>query len=133
MMTGAAACPNACTAPSTVALQPGQTIDLPWDGRFGVAQTLPAQCLKNGGPVTTCTQAQKVEAGVFTFVARAGTKRECLAPGGACSCTNNPNGGCTAPSSVIAGTIYTSEFLIALEPAEKSPAGEPQYIEIVFR
>jgi hypothetical protein len=134
MMVGAAAsCPTVCAEPSTVALEPGQTIDLPWDGRYGVPQNLPSQCMKDPAQGGSCTQAQKIEAGVFTFVARAGTKRSCLLQGGTCSCAANAHGGCTAPSSVIAGTIYTSEFLIALEPAEAAPGGEPQYIEIVFR
>lgn len=133
VMSGAAAgCPTACSAPSTVALEPGQTIDLPWDGRFGVPQTIPSQCMKDPAQATSCTQAKKIEAGVFTFAARAGTKRECLLTGG-CSCASNTNGGCTAPSSLIGGTIYTSEFLVALEPGELSPGGEPQYIGIVFR
>lgn len=133
VMSGAAAgCPTACSPPSTVALEPGQTIDLPWDGRFGVPQTIPSQCMKDPTQATSCTQAKKIEAGVFTFAARAGTKRECLLTGG-CSCASNTNGGCTAASSLIGGTIYTSEFLVALEPAELSPGGEPQYIGIVFR
>ncbi len=134
MMTGApATCPTACAEPATVALEPGQTIDLPWDGRYGVPQTLPSQCMKDPALGTACTQAHEIEPGIFTFIARAGTKRSCLLQGAACACAANPNGGCTAPGSVIAGTIYTSELLIALEPAEKSPSGEPQYIGIVFR
>jgi hypothetical protein len=133
MAGSAATCPAVCATPSTVALEPGQTLDLPWDGRFGVPQTLPSQCMKDPAQGTSCMQAQKVDSGVFTFVARAGTKRQCLQAGGTCSCASNGNGGCTAPSSLIAGTIYTSEYLVALEPGELSPAGEPQYIGIVFR
>jgi hypothetical protein len=133
MAGSAAACPAVCATPATVALEPGQTIDLPWDGRFGVPQTLPSQCMKDATLANSCMQAQKIEAGVFTFLARAGTKRECLLAGGACTCASNTNGGCTAASSLIGGTIYTSEFLVALEPGELSPAGEPQYIGIVFR
>ena len=132
VMSGTAVCPTGCAAPSTVALEPGQTIDLPWDGRFGVPQTVPAQCMKDPSQPASCTQAHRIEAGVFTFAARAGTKRQCLLAGG-CTCAANTNGGCTAASSVIAGTIYTSELLVALEPSELSPAGEPQYIGIVFR
>ena len=68
VMSGAAAgCPTVCSAPSTVALEPGQTIDLPWDGRFGVPQNIPSQCMKDPSQATSCTQAKKIEAGVFTF------------------------------------------------------------------
>jgi hypothetical protein len=134
VMTGSAAsCPAVCPAPATVALEPGQTIDLPWDGRFGVPQTLPSQCMKDALPGVSCTQAQKVEPGVYTFLARAGDERQCLLAGGNCSCASNANGGCTAASSLISGTIYTSEYFVALEPGQLSPAGEPQYIGIIFR
>jgi hypothetical protein len=134
METGPVQCPAVCATPSTVALEPGQSITLPWDGLFGVEQTLPQQCLGAGvqGPAV-CTQAKRIEANAFTFIATAGTRRECLQPGGTCTCTPNANGGCVSASSLIGGTIYTSEFLIKLEPGETSPSGEPPYIEILFR
>ena len=134
METGPVQCPTACATPSTVTLEPGQSITVPWDGRFGVQQTLPQQCLGAGvqGPAS-CVQAKRIEANAFTFIATAGTRRECLQPGGTCTCTPNANGGCTSAASLIGGTIYTSEFLIKLEPGETSPRGEPPYIEILFQ
>lgn len=134
METGPVQCPAVCATPSTVTLEPGQSVTVPWDGRFGVEQTLPQQCLGAGvqGPAT-CIQAKRIEASAFTFIATAGTRRECLQPGGTCTCTPNANGGCTSAASLIGGTIYTSEFLTKLEPGETSPGGEPPYIEILFQ
>ena len=129
MTTGPTSCPTACQMPSTVTLEPGQSIEVPWDGRFGVEQVLPQQCMYAGatGPAG-CVQAKRIEASAFTFIATAGTRRECLQPGGTCTCTPNANGGCTSPGSLIGGTIYTSEFFIKLEPGETSSSGEPPYI-----
>ena len=134
MESGPTTCPTVCAVPSSVTLEPGQIIELPWDGRFAVEQSLPQQCMRAGqtGPAG-CVQAQRIEANAFTFIAQAGTQRECLQPGGTCTCTPNPNGGCTSAGSTIGGTIYTSEYFVKLEPGELSPSGEPQYIEIVFR
>jgi hypothetical protein len=126
MQTGPVACPTTCASPSTITLDPGQTIKIPWDGRYGVAQSLPQQCLSNlSQSATSCVQAQRIEASVFTFKARAGTSRSCLAAGG-CACATNEYGGCTMPSSLIAGTIITTEYLTKLEP------GESPYISLVF-
>lgn len=134
METGPVACPEVCAMPSTVTLEPGQSITVPWDGRFGVQHMLPQQCLRSGvvGPAG-CMQARRIEAAAFTFVATAGTRRECLQPGGTCTCTPNQNGGCTSTASLIGGTIYTSEYFVKLEPGETSPGGEPPYIEILFQ
>jgi hypothetical protein len=134
METGPVACPAVCAMPATVTLEPGQTIQIPWDGRFGLEHLLPQQCLQGTAQApASCMQAQRIEAALFTFLATAGTRRECLAPGGTCTCTPNPNGGCTSPASLIGGTIYTSEYLVKLEPGEPSPSGEPPYIGILFR
>jgi len=135
MQTGPVACPLACAAPSTITLQPGETLKVPWDGRFGVPQNLPQQCLPSAqqGASTSCIQAKRIEPSVFTFSARAGTKHQCLAAGGACTCTPNQNGGCTTPSSLISGTIITTRYLVKLEPGEISPGGESQYIGLVFQ
>jgi len=134
MTTGPTTCPTVCATPATVTLEPGQQIQIPWDGRFGVDQALPAQCLQPGVVApASCVQAQRIEAEFFTFSAQAGTQRECLQPGGTCSCTMNANGGCTSPGSTIGGTIYTSERLLKLEPGEPSPSGEPPYIGILFQ
>lgn len=134
MQAGPTTCPLACAAPSTIALQPGETVKLPWDGRFGVPQTLPASCASAAAQGTTaCVQAAHIEANIFTFAAHAGTARTCLAGAAACTCTPNTNGGCTAAGSTIGGTIITTEFLVKLEPGEVSPGGEPPYIGLVFR
>ena len=134
MQTGPVSCPLACVVPSTVTLAPGQTIDVPWDGRFGVPQTLPQQCMPAAvaGP-GSCVQAQQIEAAPFTFIAQAGTQRTCLDPSGTCPCTPNANGTCTSASTVITGTIITTEYFVKLEPGEKSPSGEPQYIGLEFK
>jgi hypothetical protein len=134
MQTGPVACPLACAAPSTVTLAPGQTLDVPWDGRFAVPQTLPQQCMPGAstGP-NSCVQAQQVQAAAFTFKALAGTKRTCLDPSGTCACAPSANGTCTSPSSVISGTIITTELFLKLEPGETSPGGEPQYIGLEFK
>lgn len=134
MQTGPVACPLACATPSTITLAPGQVVDVPWDGRFAVPQTLPQQCMPSASTAaTSCVQAQKIEPAAFTFKALAGTRQQCLDPSGKCTCTANANGTCTSASSVISGTIITSELLIKLEPGEVSPSGEPPYIAIEFK
>ncbi len=136
MQGSAVACPLACAVPTTVTLAPGQTIDIPWDGRFGVPQSLPQSCISSAsatGASTACIQARQVEAAFFTFTAQAGTNRMCLDPSGKCTCAPNANGTCSTPSSLITGTIITTEFLVKLEPGEKSPSGEPQYIGLEFK
>lgn len=134
MQTGPAACPLACPVPSTVTLAPGQSVDVPWDGRFAVPQTLPQQCMPSTATAPgSCVQAQRIEAAAFTFKALAGTKRTCLDPSGTCACTPSANGTCTSASSVISGTIITTELFLKLEPGETSPGGEPQYIGLEFK
>jgi hypothetical protein len=133
MSSGPVTCPLNCPSPSTVKLDPNQTLQIPWDGRFGVMQTLPATCL--AAPATepaTCVQAQRIEPAIFTFSARAGSSLQCL-NAGACSCTPNPAGGCTTPGSLIAGTVYTTQYVVKLEPAETSPSGEPPFIGLIFQ
>lgn len=127
-------CPLACGVPSTVTLAPGQTFDVPWDGRFGAPQTLPLECVPGASTSSTaCVQAKQIEPALFTFTAQAGTARQCLDPSGTCACTPGTNGTCSTPSSLIAGTIITTEFLVKLEPAELSPSGEPPYIGLEFK
>jgi hypothetical protein len=134
MQTGPVSCPLACATPSTVTLAPGQSIDVPWDGRFGVPQTLPQQCMRAATTdPASCVQAQQIEAAPFTFIAQAGTQRTCLDPSGTCTCTANSNGTCTSASTVITGTIITTEYFVKLEPAEISPSGEPPYIGLEFK
>jgi hypothetical protein len=134
MKTGPVACPTVCATPATVTLEPGQTVDVPWDGRYGVDFALPQQCAV-GAPAgnLACVQAQRIEANIFTFSARAGTKRQCLDVTGSCTCTPSATGGCTSPSSLIAGTIITTELLLKLEPGEPETSGEPPFIGLVFR
>jgi hypothetical protein len=127
MQGGPVACPTTCAAPSTITLEPGQTIKIPWDGRYGVPQSLPQQCLSNlSQSASSCVQAQRVEASVITFIARAGTSRSCLAAAG-CTCATNEYGGCSTASSLISGTIITTEYLTKLEP------GDSPYIGLVFK
>jgi hypothetical protein len=134
MQTGPVACPLACAAPVTIALAPGQTIDVPWDGRFAVPQTLPTQCMPSTvTSPTSCVQAQQIDPALFTFIAQAGTQRQCLDPSGTCPCTPSANGTCTSASTLITGTIITTEFLIKLEPGETSPSGAPPYIGLEFK
>lgn len=134
MKTGPVACPTACAMPATVTLEPGQTVQVPWDGRFGVDFTLPQQCV-SGTPTTdlACVRAKRVDANIFTFSAKAGTKRQCLEPSGSCTCSPSATGGCTSPSSLIAGTIITTELILKLEPGEAATNGEPPYIGLLFR
>jgi hypothetical protein len=132
MQTGPVTCPNTCPTPSTLTLNPGQTIKVPWDGRYGLVQSLPQQCaVASSQGMTSCMQAQRIEPSVFTFSARAGTSHSCLAAGG-CNCTADQYGSCTTPSSLITGTIITTEYLIKLEPGMMT-AGEPPYIALVFK
>lgn len=134
LMRGApVVCPEACVAPATVTLEPGQTLEVPWDGRFGVEETLPAQCLGAAQGPGSCVRAERIEASIFTFLARAGTSRHCLQGTAPCDCTPSPTGSCTSPESLIGGTIYTTEFIVALEPGETSPSGEPPFIRLVFQ
>lgn len=134
MQSGPVTCPRACATPSTITLQPGETIKIPWDGRFAVPQTLPQQCLSAAAQgANGCVQAARIEAALFTFSARGGTSQQCLAGSTGCTCTPNQNGGCTTASSRIGGTIITTEYLVKLEPGEISPGGEPPYIGLVFK
>lgn len=134
MQSGPATCPTVCAAPVTIALEPGQSLDVPWDGRFGVEHSLPASCASAGaGASLQCVQARRVEPSVYTFSARAGTRRQCLDASGACTCTPSATGGCTSPSSLIAGTIITTELLLKLEPGEPATSGEPPFIGLAFR
>jgi len=133
MTSGPVVCPAVCASPSTVMLAPGQTIDIPWDGLFGVPSTVPAECMHTATPSpTACVRAQQIKNGLFTFSAKAGATRECLSPA-ACTCTPNPSGGCTTPGSLISGTITTTDFIIALDPGESSVGADPQYIGLVFK
>jgi len=133
MTSGPVVCPAVCASPSTVMLAPGQGIDIPWDGLFGVPSTVPAECMHTATPSpTACVRAQQIKNGLFTFSAKAGATRECLSPS-ACTCTPNPSGGCTTPGSLIGGTITTTDFIIALDPGESSVGADPQYIGLVFK
>src|SRR6185369_17703699 len=108
--------PTVCASPSTVTLAPGQTLDIPWDGLFGVPSTVPAECMHTAAPsATACVRAQQIKNGIYTFSAQAGAKLECLTS--TCTCTPNPSGGCTTAGSTMAGTIITTDFIIALDPA----------------
>ena len=134
MQTGPVACPLSCATPSTVTLAPGQSVDVPWDGRYAVPQTLPQECMPSASTSpTSCVQAQQVEPAAFTFTAEAGTRRQCLDASGTCPCVASANGTCTSASSVISGTIITSELLLKLEPSETSPGGTPPYIGLEFK
>jgi hypothetical protein len=133
MQSAPVSCPTTCATPSTITLNPGQTIKIPWDGRYGLLQSLPQQCLGGASPGTTsCMQAQRIQANVFTFSARAGTSHSCLAAAG-CSCAADQYGTCTTPSSLITGTIITTEYLVKLEPGQTSTGGDPPFIGLVFK
>lgn len=133
MMAGAAtSCPSACSAPSTVTLAPGQVIELPWDGRFAVPQTLPRSCVSATTPdPASCVQASHIDAGPYTFRAKAGTKHDCVA-GTACNCAPTADGNCTTPQSFIGGTVLTTEFFVLVDPGETGPNGQLP-IELVFK
>lgn len=134
MASGPVLCPLVCESPATIQLDPGQSLQLPWDGRFGVMQTLPASCLKTAqANPATCVQADRIVPAIFTFSARAGSSRQCLDPSGTCTCAPNQAGGCKAASSLMGGTIYTTEYLVKLEPGETSPGGDAPYIGLVFK
>jgi hypothetical protein len=134
-MTGmSVSCPLACPIPTTVTLESGQSVRVPWDGRFAVPQPLPQQCVTGtAAPPAECVSAQQVEAGVFTFSVQAGTTRRCLDPSGTCSCGPSAIGGCSTPTSLIGGTIVTIEFFMMLEPGEPSPNGAPPIVSLSFR
>jgi hypothetical protein len=134
MKTGPVSCPTLCATPATVTLEPGQTVQVPWDGRFGADFALPQQCLL-GAPSANlaCVRAERVKANIFTFSAKAGTKRQCLDPSGSCTCTPSATGGCTSSASLIAGTIITTQLLLKLEPGEAATNGDPPYIGLLFQ
>jgi hypothetical protein len=134
MQSGASSCPSVCAMPATITLEPGQTLQVPWDGRFAVDFMLPQQCVVGAQPSSlACVRAERIEASLFTFSARAGTRRTCLDPSGSCTCAPNPTGGCSAPSSLIGGTIITTELILKLEPGEMATSGDPPYIGLVFK
>jgi hypothetical protein len=134
-MTGTSvSCPLVCPIPTTVTLDAGQSVRVPWDGRFAVPQTLPQQCVSGAAtPAAECVSAEQVEAGVFTFSAKAGTTRRCLDPSGTCNCGPSAIGGCSTPTSLIGGTIVTTELFMMLEPGEPSPNGAPPLVSLTFR
>jgi hypothetical protein len=134
MNSGPVTCPSACPSPSTVTLGPGQSVQVPWDGRFGVDFTLPQQCMA-GAQATNlaCVRAERVEANIYTFSAKAGTSQKCLEPSGNCTCTPSAIGGCMSAASVIAGTIITTELILKLEPGEAATNGAPPYIGLLFQ
>lgn len=133
MAGGPVACPLACASPTTIKLDPSQALQIPWDGRYGVMQTLPQSCLKAAQAApATCLQAERILPAIFTFSAQAGSSMQCLGPAGSCTCAPNQAGGCSSPSSVIGGTIYTTQYIVKLEPGEVSPGGEPPHIGLVF-
>ena len=69
MSSGPVVCPGVCAAPATVTLEPGQTVDIPWDGRFGVDFMLPQQCSLGGASSNlACVRAQRIEANIATVV-----------------------------------------------------------------
>lgn len=126
-------CTLACPSPTTVTLAPGQSVKLPWDGRFASPQTLSPVCLRGASDGNTeCVNARRIEAGAFTFSAQAGTVRRCLDTAAPCACAQASSGGCTTPGSLVAGTIITTELFTKLEPGELSPSGEPPHIGLVF-
>lgn len=134
-MTGTSvSCPLVCPIPTTVTLDAGQSVRVPWDGRFAVPQALPQQCVSGAAtPPAECVSAEQVEAGVFTFSAKAGTTRRCLDPSGTCNCGPSAIGGCSTPTSLISGTIVTTELFMMLEPGEPSPNGAPPLVSLTFR
>jgi hypothetical protein len=133
MNSGPVACPLNCASPATTKLDPNQSLDIPWDGRFGVTQTLPQGCVANAAGPVTCVQAARIEPAIFTFSARAATGVQCLDPSGTCACMPSTTGGCVTASSVISGTVYTTEYLVKLEPGEMGTNGAPPYIGLVFK
>ena len=133
MTSGPVVCPTVCASPSTVTLAPGQTLDIPWDGLFSVPSTVPAECMHTAAPsATACVRAQQIKNGIYTFSAQAGAKLECLTTS-ACTCTPNPSGGCTTAGSTMAGTIITTDFIIALDPAGNGVGTASEYIGLVFK
>lgn len=115
---GPIGCPAICAFPSSVALQPGETLYTSWSGVFTVERELPTQCA-NPDYGTTCQQTKQVQPGKFTFSAMAGRSVDCKATtGGACgTCSPGGNnaGGCTIPGSLIAGQMLTATTSVLLD------------------
>lgn len=116
--SGLVGCPAICPYPSTVALQPGETLYTSWAGMFLLERELSMQCASPDYG-TTCWQPKQAQPGTFTFSAVAGRSIDCLgSTAGACEvCTlgNNGAGGCTTPGSLIAGQMLNATTTLLLD------------------
>ncbi len=117
---GVGGCPAICAFPSSIQLEPGETLQTSWDGLFQVQGSLPGSCTSFESPSATvsCDQAKRISAGTFTFSARAGTAIDCSQTTGAgqCSpCTEIGNGGCSTPGSLVGGKILSTSASILLD------------------
>ncbi len=115
---GPIGCPSICAFPSSVALQPGETLHTSWSGVFTVERQLPTQCASPDYG-STCQQIKQIQPGNFTFSAMAGRSIDCKATTGgacgACSPGGNNAGGCTIPGSLIAGPMLTATTSVSLD------------------
>ncbi len=118
---GAGGCTAICLFPLAVALQPGEQRFTTWDGLYSVPAALPSKCLafENDGQTASCDQARRIQPGTFTFSARAGTGLDCSqtqGPEGICqACTQDGDGGCSTPGSLIGGDILTATATVTLD------------------
>jgi hypothetical protein len=135
-------CDAACLLPLAIALAPGESFDLAWDGRYAATTTLPSWCTRPGmQPDAACIQTKHVQVDEYAFWADAGSLVDCSqTTGGPCNaCLPRAEGGCTTTAALIGGQGVTAKTRVKLDggygigrsgdPGDWSPLP----IELVFQ
>ena len=129
-VTGVGGCPSACFTQPALTLKPGEHVDLPWDGLYGVDVALPEACLlPDSGAVATaeCRRATRVAAGAHTFTVRAGATLDC---GETCGpCRAQEGGGCVTQGALVESLEVEASAEVELGTGD----GLQGPIELVFR
>jgi len=152
---GYTSCPAICLHPSIFELAPGESHPVFWSGLVQQERTLPIECVThNDGPTedTLCGQAKRIQPGVFTFGAEAGTEVDCSATFDAGSCIVCPSSGgegSSSPDVTVGGEVLTAEVTVNLDDSYgvsrdleddsdvpdpgQDPIGAINNVEIIFK
>lgn len=139
MRDGPLGCPAFCAYPSTITLKPGEATQVEWSGQYAVDVALPDQCLPQGGNsgISACDRAARIEPGIFTFAATAGTSLDCSQTSGTCeACAPNGRGGCMTQGALVGGEEISAEVTVELDASygvgDVVGGGAIRNVEIVF-